>query len=83
MASSTTPVIPPGFDVSALAGFDLFNKDTVTDSVVTVNIVFLIIVPIIVALRVFVRVSVMRSLGLDDSMIFPHKHKHPLAIEHY
>ena len=58
------PAVTDG--VKALAAYDLTQHDSQASYLFVSSIFFLVLLPILMALRVFVRLRLVRALGADD-----------------
>ena len=63
MPGQSGPAVTNG--VAALQGYDLNQHDSQASYILVSSIVFLILLPIVMGLRAFVRLKV-RALGADD-----------------
>ncbi|KAL9121886.1 MAG: hypothetical protein Q9187_001553 [Circinaria calcarea] len=70
MANSSALTIPAGFSLSILDGFDLSKRDDLSPIVIRLNAAFIALVSLVVSLRVFVRLSMVRALGVDDDPLY-------------
>ena len=56
--------------VAALKGYDLTQHDSQASYIWVSSIFFLVLLPIVIAMRAFVRLRVIRALGADDLLLF-------------
>lgn len=66
MANSSALTVPAGFSLSILDGFDLSKRDDSSPLIISLNAAFIALVSLVVSLRMFVRLSMVRALGVDD-----------------
>ena len=68
--------------VAALQGYDLTQHDSQASYIFVSSIFFLILLPIIMAMRVFVRLRMVRALGADDGTIYATRSNDRLTNQH-
>ena len=61
---SVSDRVPGG--LSGLMGMDLGDHSSLAPLILAANVLFLVLIPVFIALRVSVRVLVVRKLGWDD-----------------
>ena len=64
---SVTQTVPGG--LTGLSGMNLSDHSTLAPLDLGFSILFLVLIPIFVGLRIYVRFFVVRKVGLDDGMV--------------
>ena len=62
--------LTPSELASILSTFDVSKHDSLQPLVLRTNITFIVLVTIVVSLRTFTRLVVVRHFGLDDSTVY-------------
>lgn len=66
MANASALTAAAGSSLAFLDGLDLSLRDDSSSAVIHLNAAFIAVVGLVVSLRVFVRVFMVRALGIDD-----------------
>ncbi len=60
------PGLPSNFVIPNLDGVDLSSHDSIAPTMVRVNAAFIVIIAGILAIRLYVRLAIVRRVGVDD-----------------
>ena len=60
------PGLPSNFVIPNLDGVDLSSHDSIAPTMVRVNAAFIAIIAGILAIRLYVRLAIVRRVGVDD-----------------
>lgn len=63
------PGLPSGFVIPSLSGLDVSRHDSIAATTVRVNAAFIGIIVGILAIRLYVRLAIVRKVGVDDFLM--------------